>query len=248
MRRDGIPYVKNPRSYYPPIDINKMSYEEIVQKYIKTCGKANGEISVCSKCPTPCPEGRRAIQMLANEVYSDPPIPLYGGKTLIERAKEENMLRRQKLEEEQKAKEEQKMEETKKSKDNRQYIDNWYEKAVASGDPVKWVMEQYGMTKAKAKHKIYSWKYRHQIDEPAKHAKVKEEPVPVVKVEQPVIIKETAETDSIEAKIDSLMKLQEKHKNIMLEMQQQYEKAKAKYEEISKKVDILCNAMDIMNE
>ncbi|MBP5423924.1 MAG: hypothetical protein J6Y78_15940 [Paludibacteraceae bacterium] len=218
---------------YPAKPLQDLSLEEIKKKYIRMCAKANGDLAVCSKCPTPCTEGRRAIQLLANEVYNDPPIPLYGGKTLIEKAREENMLRR-------KEKEEKKVDEPRKSKDNRQYIDDWYEKAVASGDPTKWVMEQYGMTRAKAKHKIYSWRYRHELTEPRTTTQA-----PVVKE---VPVETNSGVDKIESKLDSLMKLQEKHKKIMLEYQEQYEKAKQNYEEISKKIDVLCSAMDIVNE
>ena len=218
---------------YPAKPLQDLSLEEIRKKYIRMCAKANGDLAVCSKCPTPCTEGRRAIQLLANEVYNDPPIPLYGGKTLIEKAREENMQRR-------KEKEEKKVDEPRKSKDNRQYIDDWYEKAVASGDPTKWVMEQYGMTKAKAKHKIYSWRYRHELTEPRTTTET-----PAVKE---VPVETSSGVDKIESKLDSLMKLQEKHKKIMLEYQEQYEKAKQNYEEISKKIDVLCSAMDIVNE
>ena len=218
---------------YPAKPLQDLSLEEIKKKYIRMCAKANGDLAVCSKCPTPCTEGRRAIQLLANEVYNDPPIPLYGGKTLIEKAREENMLRR-------KEKEEKKVDEPRKSKDNRQYIDDWYEKAVASGDPTKWVMEQYGMTRAKAKHKIYSWRYRHELTEPRTTTQA-----PVVKE---VPVETNSGVDKIESKLDSLMKLQEKHKKIMLEYQEQYEKAKQNYEEISKKIDVLCSAMDILNQ
>ena len=107
MRRDGIPYVSN-GVYNPPfpvVPLQDMTLEEIKKKYLKMCAKANGNPAVCSKCKTPCPEGKRAIQLIANEVYNDPPVPLYGGKTLIEKAKEENMLRRQKMEEEKKKEE-----------------------------------------------------------------------------------------------------------------------------------------------
>ena len=222
---------------YPAKPLQDLSFEEIKNKYLKMCAKSNGDVSVCSKCPTPCAEGKRAIQLLANEVYDDPPIPLYGGKTLIEKAKEENMLRRKKKEEE-----ELRMKEIRKSKDNRQYMDDWYEKAMASEDPTKWVMEQFGMTRNKAKHKIYSWRYRHQLTEPKKEIKpIVETPVVETVVEAPAM-------DRIESKLDALMKLQEKHKKVMLEYQQQYEKAKQNYEEISKKIDVLCSAMDIVNE
>ena len=229
MRRDGIPYVSN-GVYNPPfpaVPLQDMTLEEIKKKYLKMCAKSYGDVSVCSQCPTPCPEGKRAIQLVSNQVYDDPPIPLYGGKTLIEKAREENMLRRQ-----------QKELKPKMSKDNRMYIDDWYEKAEASGDPVKWVMDNYNISKTKAKSKIYAWRYRHQ--EPKE---VKEE----VKEEPKVIKEEPKEPNSIEAKIDVLMKLQEKHKKIMQEYLEQYEKAKQNYEEISKKIDILCNAMDILD-
>ena len=97
MRRDGIPYVSN-GVYNPPFPatpLQDMTLEEIKKKYLKMCAKAQGDPAVCSKCSAPCAEGKRAIQLLANQVYNDPPIPLYGGKTLIEKAREENMLRRQ---------------------------------------------------------------------------------------------------------------------------------------------------------
>ena len=216
---------------YPVKSLQDMSFEEIQNKYLKMCAKANGNVSVCSKCPTPCAEGKRAIQLLANEIYDDPPIPLYGGKTLIEKAREENMLRRQKLEQEKQKKD------VMISKDNRTYIDDWYEKAKASGDPVKWVMETYGIDRTKAKSKIYCWEYRHQ------EKKTEEKPVEKSREE----LKDLTVPDSIESKMDALMKLQEKHKNVMLEMQKQYEKAKAEYEAISKKIDILCSAVDILN-
>ena len=234
MRHFDIARVSNGTTIgYPQKALQDMTFEEIKNKYLKMCGKSNGNASVCSKCQHPCPEGKRAIQLLANEVYNDPPIPLYGGKTLIERAKEENMLRRKKLEEEKK------MSELKVSKNNKIFIDDWYEKAVASGDPVKWVMEIYNISKKKAQHKIYNWRYNHRDQNSDKE--IKQE----VKMETTIT---ESISDSIESKMDSLMKIQEKQKKIMLEFQEQYEKAKKLYEATSKKIDILCNAMDIINE
>ena len=223
MERDRIPYVTKSiyTPPYPVVPLQDMTLEEIKKKYLSNCGKANGNPAVCSKCSSPCAEGKRAIQLLSNQVYNDPPIPLYGGKTLIEKAREENMARRQKMQEQS---------EIKRTKDNRIYIIGWYEKAVASGDAVKWVMETYNMSKDKAKAKIAKWRSMHK-EEVKKD--IKEESVPA---------------NAVEEKLESLMKLQEKHKKIMQEYQEQYEKAKQNYEAISKKIDILCNAMDIMNE
>lgn len=227
MRHYDIAYVPQGTVVgYPVKPLQDMTLDEIKQKYLKTCAKSNGDVSVCSRCQSPCREGKRAIQLLANEVYDNPPIPLYGGKTMIERAKEENMLRRQKMEEEKK-----------KSKDNRVYIEDWYEKAVESGNAVKWVMEQYGITRTKAKAKIYSWKYRHKETEKKADNNTAETPIP-----------ENTKDESFETKMEALMKQQEKYKQLMVEYQKQYEQAKQDYDLLSKKIDILCSAMDIMNE
>ena len=243
MRRDGIPYVQNPAKYYPPIDINKLTLDEIKKKFIKTCGKANGNLSVCSKCTTPCNEGKRAMQLLANEIYNDPPIPLYGGKTLIECAKEENMKRR--AEKEQAEAEKKKAEEeVKTEKKKRKYIkiENWYEESLASGDQVQWVCDNYGVSKTQAKKKIYNYKLMHGLTETQQGPVVKTEPV----VEKPISL--DIKDEKIENKLEALLKLQEEHKKAMAEYMKLYEQAKAEYEKIKHKTDILCSALDILND
>jgi len=230
-------------AYYPPINIQELSLEELKQKFIKYCGKANGDVSVCSRCLSPCPEGKRAIQLVANSIYNDPPIPLYGGKTLIEKAREENIKRK-----------EEKIQApvAKKAKDGRIFIDDWYDKAMSTSDPVAWIMDAFHISKTKAKQKIYGWRNRHpevvEKHEVAQETKVEETKIQDVKVDEtknePVESKES----KIEMKLDSLMKLQEEHKKAMLEYQKLYEEAKKEYETIKQKIDVLCNAMDIMNE
>ena len=79
MRKYDVAYVPNgPKHEYPVVALQDMSFDEIVDKYIRTCAKAMGKVAECSKCKNPCAEGKRAIQLLANNVYNDPPIPLYG--------------------------------------------------------------------------------------------------------------------------------------------------------------------------
>ena len=250
MRRDGIPYVQNPKHYYPPVDINKLSLEEIRQKYIKTCGKANGNISVCSKCATPCTEGKRAIQLLANEVYSDPPVPLYGGKTLIERAKEENMKRRA-AEAEQAAnvlvaeEEKEKVEAPRKKKYQR--LEGWWEESLASGDQVQWLMEKMNISKNQAQKKIYAYRYHHGLTNQnvtGPTIKTEEKPVEIVEESKPVehVTKHPNDVvfKTMESKIDDLMKLQTEYKKKMDEY-------KAKYEAVSEQIDVLCKAMDVFD-
>ena len=254
MRRDGIPYVSN-GVYNPPFPatpLQDMTLEEIKKKYLKMCAKAQGDPAVCSKCSAPCAEGKRAIQLLANQVYNDPPIPLYGGKTLIEKAREENMLRRQKLEEEKKQKDE------KKVPKEKQYIDNWYEDSLASGNQLNWVMEKFNMTKTQAKKKIYSYRYRNGLTNKEWFTQGRGGADPVVteaeavreeiKIETPQPKQEATANDTIESKIDSLMRKQAEYKAVMDEHYKEYLVAKETYENFSKKIDVLCSAMDIMNE
>lgn len=234
MRSFDVPYVPNvPYNPYPAPALQDMSLEEIRKKYIKTCAKANGNVSECSKCKSPCPEGKRAIQLTANLVYNDPPVPLYGGKTLIERAREENLRNRMKAEQKEELV-------VKKSEDGRMFIEDWYRKAVESGDAVKWVMETYGFTKAKAQQKICQWKIRH----PEQKVEAKEEEKP----EEPVVVKPEVSDLSIESKLEALMRQQEEQKKVMAEYQRLYDEARIEYEKIKQKTDVLCNALDIMNE
>ena len=241
MRRSDVAYVQNPAVYHPPVDYKKLPLKELVDKYIKMCGKANGQVSVCSKCQSPCEYGKRAVQLLSNEVYNDPPIPLYGGKTLIERAKEENMLRRQKKEEEEK-----KM----KRHSTRSLVtdDNWYENSLASGDQTKWLMSNYGLSKTQAKKKIYNYRQNHpdkvaaaqKAEEPAKEAV--QEPVREI-TEEPVVVEKKSNdllVLTMEQKMAELMKEQEDYKALM-------EKYTKLYYEAKEKVDVLCKAMDMFN-
>jgi len=158
MRSYDVAYVKNgPYNPYPVVPLQEMTLEEIKKKYIKMCAKANGDVSVCSKCQTPCPEGKRAIQLIANNVYPDPPVPLYGGKTLIERAREDNMKRRAELEKAEKEKKEAEQ----KPKRKKVAIEDWFNKAMATDDPIQWIMDNLHVSKTKAKQKIYDYRYRH---------------------------------------------------------------------------------------
>ena len=236
MRTYDIAYVPqgNVRAY-PAKPLQDLTLEEIKRKYIAMCAKANGQISVCSTCLGPCEYGKRAIELLANEVTEDK-VPLYNGMTLVERAKQENLRRRQKLEQEKESKENTVQ---KKSKDNRLYIKDWYSQAIASGDPIKWAMEHYGIDKIKARAKIYAWERRHKIRVP--------ETSPEKYTQRPVEIC-AAGFETVEAKINSLMKQQEEYKKMMEDLQAQYDKAKISYETIGKKIDVLCSAVDIINE
>jgi len=248
MRHYDIPYVANgPMNYYPATPLEDMSLDEIVKKYIKMCGKANGLVSVCSKCQTPCREGQRAIQLLANKVC-DAKIPLYAGKTLIEKAQEQNKERRMQMEnkvEEQK--------EVKKEPKKRRGVgvpyDGWYEDAVASGDAVEWLVDKMSITKTQAKKKLYQYRYLHGLTGKTK-TEISDEKVNEVKseVKTEPVNESVVQNSPIEVKLEALLKMQEKHKKAMDEYLHLYEEAKVEYEKIKNKTDILCSAMDILND
>ena len=267
MRRDNIPYVPNvPMNIYPAKSLEEMTLDEIIQKHLKTCGKSNGKVDVCSRCKTPCREGKRAIQLLANQVYNDPPIPLYGGKTLIERAREENMRRRglfpepeptKPEEKDTKMAEENKVEEKKVEEKKKKYTkwDGWWETSLESGDQVKWLLDNMGLTKAKAKKKIYQYRYLHGMTGSPVEEKKDETPTPIVNTTMKAFEekldaepkKEERKTDTIEGKLESLLKKQEEHKKMMDKYMDLYRQEKEEYDRIKQKTDILCSAIDILD-
>ena len=254
MRTSDIPYVPNVRTSYPVKKLEDMSLDEIKNKYIKTCGKANGLVSVCSKCPTPCREGKRAIQLVANQVYNDPPVPLFAGKTMIERAREENMARRQAKEtptleeltaaltqqaEQRKAKESAPPKRISKLKRRNEVpFNGWYEVAMESGDPIKWLMNEMKISKTKANAKLYNYRWRNGLLD-------KKEPIQEKPIEEKLVCPDTA--NNFESKVDTLMKEREAVKKQMEEYQKLYKEAEKKYNAIGQNIDILCQAMDILN-
>ena len=247
MRKYDVAYVSNPKSYYPPTDYKKMDLKELVEKYIKTCAVANGKVAVCSTCKTPCEYGKRAVQLISNEVYNDPPIPLYGGKTMIEAAKEENMRRRREKEE---AEQREKLKEieskvaTKATPEKRVYYktEEWWDKSIEYGDQVAYLVNELGFSKTKAKKAIYYYKSKHGLIE-GPTIRI-EEPVKETPIETPIPVKRDSSNDvllsTMELKMDELMRLEAEYKaNI--------DKYTKLYNEVKEKIDTLCKAMDIFN-
>ena len=212
MRKDGIPYVPNPVSYKPPKNYMDMDLQELKRNYIKTCAKSNNSLATCSQCLNPCEYGKRAIELLAGNITLDT-VPLYDGKTLIERAKEENMKRKKEMEIK---------EDTK----------DWWGKSLMSEDQLGWVMKEFGLTKLKAQRKIYSYRYTHGLTDKTYKTKKAEKAVQV---------------NSLEAKLEDLMKIQQQYEKEMEHHLKMYEATKKKNEEIKSKIDILCSAADILN-
>lgn len=253
MRTYDIPYVPNAAPPAMPEDYKKMTLEQLKAKHLKLCGKCNGEVSVCSKCKTPCEYGKRAIQLLSEEIYNQPPVPLYGGKTLIERAREENAKWHQ--EHDKKPNEpvtslKEKKEEEKPKRiqrvGNRIYMEGWWEMSLQAEDQVQWVMDTFNISKTKAKKRIYMHKYNNGLLE-KKTEKPTEQPAekPVETPTDTVVVERPKTTDvvvlTLEAKVNELMQKQSEYKTKM----EEYQKL---YNEVSEQVDVLCKALDVFNK
>jgi len=214
MRKYDIPYVRRgPGNYPPPKALEDMTTEEIKKKHILTCGKANGNIEKCRKCISQCQPGKRVIELM-NETNT---VPLYGGKTLIQKAQEENRKRREAL--------------AKGGKPKRNYVrrDGWWEESLASGDQVAWVVTNLGLTKDQAKRRIYQYKCYHKM---------------TGNVEPQSEVKNV--NTSIEAKLKSLTEKQKECKDNMDRYMQLYEEQKKCYEKYTLKINTLFSAMDIL--
>lgn len=275
MRTYDIAKIPNgPYNPYPAVSLQDMTLDEIKKKYIRTCAKANGDVAKCSKCESPCSEGKRAIQLIANAVYDDPPIPLYGGKTLIERAKEENMKRRAELEKakEEMEKAEEKLNKEKEEKPKRKgrtpVVEGWYDKAYESQDPLKWIMDTFNLSKTKARQKVYAHQHIHPELRttkplwPADQKKVEAgrkggmtekvvrvENEPIIKVEtQREDIKSGSALESYEDKISAMVKLQDEYKQKAEEYQKKADEYQKMYLELKTKVDTVFEALNILGE
>lgn len=252
MRHYDIPYVKNTSGYSIPLvgDIDSLDLQTIVKYHL--CGKSHGKVSECMKCPAPCAYGKRALELAFPSPSTVPAPKLIDNKTLLELAREETAKSRAA---EQKA--EEPAVKTPEKKTKRAGVDDWYNKAYESENPLQWIMDTFGLTERKAKAKVYEIQYRHpELKEKplwapksaAKKAEAKAETKPAsIENPEPAAEKQEPkkEPDSmlapLEGKINELMNLQEEYKK-------KYEHYQKLYQETKTKVDALYEALNILNE
>lgn len=257
MRKDGIPYVPN-GVYNPPVakPLEEMDLQDLVKGHLRTCAKSNGALSVCRTCSSKCIYGQRALDLYEGRVS-------VGSETI--RPEETILYRMRKAQEEMRKAQEEAMQkkETVFIKPGKIIIDDWYEKATQSEDPVKWVMDTFNISKTKAKNKIYQYKYRmkkknseekkeeveeekHEeikTDVEEKKEEVKKAPVSEERTEEKK--EEKKESNDIvyktmEEKIDRMMKRQAEYKELM-------NKYAGLYKEVSEQIDVLCKALDVFD-
>ena len=279
MRKDGIPYVPNPvraLPVYAKKSIDELDLQEIIKHYL--CGKSQGKLSVCAKCPAPCEYGKRAIEL----AFPSPEaivVPTYaGGRTMIEMAKMESAKRRAQQAEDKKA-EEPKPEESKseekivKKRHSRGFtIEGWYDKAFESDDPLKWIVDNFECTPAAAKQKVYAYQHvnpklretkpmwgpkREALlaakNEPAENSKPEEPVAPANEpAVEPTVAPTVAPVAPVEQKSDALLGPLESKINALMNKQEeyksQYEHYLKLYNEVKVKVDALYEALNILSE
>ena len=250
MRKDGIPYVPN-GVYNPPLakPLEEMDLQDLVKGHLRTCAKSNGALSVCRTCSSKCIYGQRALDLYEGRVS-------VGSETI--RPEETILYRMRKAQEEiRKAQEEaMKTKGTIFIKPGKVIIDDWYEKANQSDDPVKWVMDTFNISKTKAKNKIYQYKYRmkkknseekkeeENLEEVKTVVEEKKEEVKKVSVNEERTEEKKESNDivykTMEEKIDRMMKRQAEYKELM-------DKYAGLYKEVSEQIDVLCKALDVFD-
>lgn len=268
MRTYDIPYVQNPGTPKPQPKLEDLDLKTIIKNYL--CWKSQGRLSECRKCTPKCEYGKRALEL----AFPTDPMAfggpkLIGNKTLLELAREENAKRK---EEQTKAVENKQVETTPKKeskKKQRIFIDDWYSKAYESENPLKWIMEAYGISEHKAKQKVYEYQYRHpglREEKPMWKSKKAsgeaEETAKPAEAEPKEEMKQTENSEGknsddallgpLENKINVLMNQQAEYKSKMEELKKEYEEKIAPYQklydETKVKVDALYEALNILSE
>jgi len=282
MRTYDIPYVQNPKPIKTaPPKLEDLDLKDILKNHL--CWKSQGRISECMKCPTPCAYGKRALELaFPSSEQAELHPKLINNRTLLELAREDAAKQREEAvkhngitKEKEENVEPKETEGSEKKKRKRIFIDNWYDKAYESENPLQWIMENFNMTERKAKKKVYAYQHAHpelkskpmwktkekseKKDEPVKETAaqetvVKEEPVVKEEVCKQIVADKTDESLllPLENKINALMNKQEEYKQKIEELTKEYEEKIAPYrklyQETKAKVDALYEALNILNE
>ena len=273
MRTSDIAYVPQGHISSTPIPpLNEMTLQEITKRYLTSCIKSHGLVSECQKCKDKCPYGMRATMLAyGTGAFGERAVPYEG--SMLQAARMQNELNRQRqittdaLTEERK-KIEEKIETTEKEvkpKKRRKGMDpeGWYEEAMKSGDPVKYVMETFGRTKTQAKSKLYNYLYLHpemkEIHDKYTKKNVSEEKTKEespVKVETPERVEKPCNTGKTEEKVNTaqpgdiyITRVMEMKLETLMNKQEEYESAIKDYQtklaKVKEQIETICRTMDI---
>ena len=211
----------------PNYNIEEMDLIDLRRKIMKWCNKSQGAIGPCRSCVSKCQAGIKALELYDGIDAARASEPEVSNPFVRKPAKAPEEIKKVEIK-----KEEPKMKKEEK-KSGEKPISKWYEDAVASGDPVKWCVENLGLTIQKAKKRVYMYEYnrfgmRRTKNNP-EQTKMVAAPEPVAKTandEVSLITVMEAEMKSLEAK-------QQEYKARIDELTAEYNRISNKLEAIS---------------
>lgn len=209
---------RNQFEFPTPQELDKMDLIDIRRKLMRWCAKSQGAIGPCRACMK-CEAGVRAVAL-----YDGSEAPKASEPVVTKESNKEVA--------EEKGSKEEMTKENKKEKP----VAEWYTKAVNSGDPVKWCMDNLGLSIQKAKKRIYMYEYNRFG---ARRTKQEENTGPVLSV------KASTEDVSLVTAMETKMKL--------LTEKQQSCKAKideltTEYKRISDQLEAITMCIELLNE
>lgn len=211
--------------------VDEMDLIDLRRKIMKYCNKSQGAIGPCRVCPQKCTAGIRALELydgIDALKASEPEV----AKDILKSAEKE-----EKKEPEKVTKEVVEMKEKKKSG---RPLSRWYEDATASGDPVKWCVDNLGITVQQAKKRIYMYEYNRGLRRSAKEETIapvaKVNPGPVVKTEEGLSL-----IDAMQSEMEMLTKKQEEYRA-------QIEILNDKHKKISDRIEAISMCIELYKE
>lgn len=195
--------------------ISEMDLIDLRRKIMKWCAKSQGAVGPCRSCPSKCTAGIRAIALydgIDAPKASEPEVNVSEEK--VEIKKEVTKMKREKP------------------------VAKWYQDAKASEDPVKWCVENMGMTEQQAKKRLYMYEYNRfgiRRSTTVEKQEVKATPEPVVKTS----VDDISLMAAMDAKMKVLTERQQSCKVRIDELTAEYKKITDQLEAISICIDVL---------
>lgn len=205
-------------------NLEEMDLIDIRRKIMRWCAKSQGAIGPCRLCTSQCSAGIRALELydgIDAPKASEPEV----AKTIIRKEEKVPVEIKKEITN-------MKKEEKKKGRP----VSKWYEEAVASGDPVKWCMDNLNLTIQKAKKRVYMYEYNRFGMRRSKSEEKKEEKVVAAVAPEPVLKSKTDDTSLIaamETEMKTLSAKKQEYKTKIDEMTIEYNKISDRLEAIS---------------
>ena len=207
-------------------DIEEMDLIDIRRKIMKWCAKSQGAIGPCRNCESKCSAGIKALELYdgINAVVAlEPSAVKHVINSVVDKEPEEKIK-----------------EESVEMKDKKKPVSKWYEEAESSGDPVKWCVDNLGITVQQAKKRIYMYEYNRGLRRSTKEETV----LPVMKTDSGLIAKTETESSLIDAMRSEMEMLTRKQK----EYKAQIDDLTSKHEKISDRIEAISMCIELYKD